>query len=119
MIYESAPAAPPVVDIDIVRDTRSTEYREQVDKAAKEFEGILLAQLFRVMRSTIPETELLGSGFEREVYEDMMFTEIASVSARSDSLGIAEMLYRQFVDQSRADGNNAGGAIADDKSLDP
>jgi Rod binding domain-containing protein len=30
----------------------------------------------------------------------MMITEIAGVSARSESLGIAEMLYRQFVDDS-------------------
>ena len=100
MIDTGPKTAAPASEVQIVRDTNSPEYREQVDKASKEFEGILLAQLFRVMRSTIPKSELMGGEFERDMYEDMMITEIAGVSSRSESLGIAEMLYRQFVDDS-------------------
>jgi Rod binding domain-containing protein len=67
MINKGAMPASPVSDVQVVRDTNSPEYREQVDKASREFEGILLAQLFRVMRSTIPKTELMGGEFEREM----------------------------------------------------
>lgn len=85
-------------DVKVVQDTRSAEYRREVDKASREFEGILLAQLFRVMRSSVMRSELLGGDNEREIYEDMLFTEIARASARAEGMGISEMLYRQLVD---------------------
>lgn len=91
-------------EVRIVRDTQTPEYRREADKATREFEGVMLAQLFRVMRSTVQRSDLLGGEHEREIYEDLMFSEIARAASRAESIGIAEMLYRQLVGEAHADG---------------
>ena len=45
---------------------------------------------------TVPESDLLGGGFERGMYEDMLFEGLSSLSARAEAIGIAELLYRSF-----------------------
>jgi Rod binding domain-containing protein len=93
-------------DVRIVGDTQSAEYRRELKKAADDFEGILVAYLFRVMRTAVPKSEFFGETQGREIYEDLLFTEIAAKAARAESMGIAEMLYRSFL----GEGADAHGA---------
>lgn len=86
----------------------SAEYARQLRKAAAEFEGVLLAKMFEVMRESVPKDGLLDGGFERGTYEDMLFTRLSRVSADAQSLGIADMLYRSFTGEESAEGPGRG-----------
>ncbi len=73
------------------------EYNDALRKAAAEFEAVLLTKMFQAMRESVPESELLGGGFEQGVYQDMLFAQLSSVSASAESLGVADMVFRSFV----------------------
>ncbi len=66
-------------------------------KAAKDFEGILVKEILKSMRSTLTEGGMFGTGAAGEIYSDMMDDAIAQkVSARGD-MGLAEIIYRKMV----------------------
>lgn len=61
---------------------------EQIDKAAEDFEALLLQQMFTSMWSSVPEGGLLGGGNEAEFYRDMLNQELAKEVAHSQSIGL-------------------------------
>ena len=66
-------------------------------KAAKDFEGILVKEILKSMRSTLTEGGMFGTGSAGEIYSDMMDDAIAQkVSSRGD-MGLAEIIYKQMV----------------------
>ncbi len=80
----------------------STEKRaEELKKATQEFEGIFISYLLKVMRSTVEETDEEASNLGKQTYMEMFDQEIGLQIARSHSLGIGEMLYRQLSENSK------------------
>ncbi|MBM4129401.1 hypothetical protein FJ250_00005, partial [bacterium] len=74
--------------------------RDDLARVAREFEGVFLNILVRSMRSTVPESGLLGAGGATQVYRQMHDAELARALAGSgDGLGIARLLEQQFADQ--------------------
>jgi Rod binding domain-containing protein len=88
-----------VSDAKPVPATDLVKYREELHKVTKEFEGILLAKMFQAMRSTVERSDWMGDGYEQEIYEDMLFGELSNISARAESIGIAEMMFQSFTAQ--------------------
>jgi len=70
---------------------------EELRKLCGEFESMLIKNMFKEMRATIPESGLLERGMAEEVFEDMMDTEAAKQMAQKDSLGLGEVLCRQLL----------------------
>lgn len=66
-------------------------------KAAEGFEAIFIRQFMKVMRSTVPNGGMFGSGAVGEIYSDMMDNSIAEILSKRSTLGIADTLYRQLV----------------------
>jgi len=76
-----------------------TEASPEIQKAqlklvSQEFESILVAQMFRIMRETVPNVELFGDGHEMKIYEDLLHTEFARSGSRTGGFGFADLLYR-------------------------
>ena len=61
---------------------------EQIDKAAEDFEALLLQQMFSSMWSSVPEGGVLGGGNESGFYRDMLNQELAKEVAHSQSIGL-------------------------------
>jgi len=70
--------------------------RERLRGACQQFEAVFLAQLFQKMRETVPEDPLLGDSRAKDIYNGMMDWELAQQISRTQSVGLAEMLYRQL-----------------------
>lgn len=78
--------------------------RQDLSRVAREFEGVFLNILVQSMRSTVPESGLMGSGGATQVYRQLHDTELArALAGTGDGLGIARMLEEQFADQFAAD----------------
>ena len=65
------------------------------------FEAMLMQQMMAAMRKTVPESELMPSGFAGDMYNSMFDQAIVETGSTRSSLGIAEGIYRQMsaVDQ--------------------
>jgi murein DD-endopeptidase MepM/ murein hydrolase activator NlpD len=80
---------------------------EELKKASQEFEALFISYLLKVMRTTVPQSDgEEASTLGKETYLEMFDQEIGLHVARSQSLGIGEMLYRKL---SGKDGNKAAG----------
>ena len=45
--------------------------KAELKKAAEEFEAVFIAQLLKIMRETIEESGMEGSGFGKSIYTDL------------------------------------------------
>jgi peptidoglycan hydrolase FlgJ len=68
------------------RDSRDKE----TEKAATDFESLLLHQMLKSMWETIPKESLLGSSHEEELYRDMLNEALAKSFAEHKSIGIKD-----------------------------
>jgi len=76
--------------------------RADLKKAAQEFEAIFIAQLLKVMRETIEESGMEGSGFGKTIYTELFDQEMANDMARRGVIGIGDMIYRNVLEKDAA-----------------
>ena len=68
----------------------------ELKKLCQDFEAIFIRTLIKGMRATVPDSGLTEKSTGREVFEEMIDSEIANQAARKGDFGIAEILYRQL-----------------------
>jgi len=73
------------------------EAKEKMQKAARDFEALLIGEMFKVMRKSIHKSELTKSGFGEEMFESILDGKISENLAKRDMLGIAKMLERELL----------------------
>lgn len=69
--------------------------RAAIQKVAREFEGLLMAEVMKAMRRTVPESSL-GGGIARDVFSSMLDEELSGAASRGTGLGLADMLATQL-----------------------
>lgn len=67
-----------------------------LQRVARQFESLFFGQLIRSMRETVPENGFWGQGGGTQIYRQLHDQALADRMADSGSLGIAEMIVRQF-----------------------
>lgn len=72
---------------------------DRLDAATREFEAVLLQEMFKVMRETVPEGGLLDGGQGEQMFTSLLDDFIAREAARRAEGGLAAALYRQFIDR--------------------
>jgi len=66
---------------------------QRLAKACADFEAIFVEQLFKTMRASVPESELLDGGRAEEIYTAMLDQQIAQEMALGQgSLGLAHQM---------------------------
>ena len=65
-------------------------------EVSEEFEAIFVKQLLDSMRNTVQKSGLVDGGFAEQIYEDMLYDEYAQTISKTNSFGIAEMIYNQL-----------------------
>ncbi|MBM3114696.1 hypothetical protein [Jeongeupia naejangsanensis] len=87
-------------------------YRKKVEKAAEQFEGMFIAQMFREMRKVTREMSSEDSVFRNKVDGDMLDfadTAVADVMAKQRSFGIANAILHQLLPPGAASTDETGG----------
>jgi peptidoglycan hydrolase FlgJ len=69
---------------------------QALKKACREFESMLVSQMLKKMRDTLPKTDLFGSKDKEEIFQSMMDDETAKSLSANGSLGLADLLYSQL-----------------------
>jgi Rod binding domain-containing protein len=72
--------------------------RRAAERAAKDFESVLLHRLLEEMRRTIPESGLLESGISDQV-QGLFYFYLSQEVANQGGLGVWKELYRQMAPQ--------------------
>jgi len=65
-------------------------------QACQDMESILMSKVLQAMRQTIPKSGWLGDSFAMDTFESMLFDEYAKLISQSNTLGLAEIMYRQL-----------------------
>jgi flagellar protein FlgJ len=69
---------------------------ETLKKICLEFEAIFFNSMVKAMRKTIPDGGLFPKDNAQEMYQEMLDMEISNAASRSQSIGLADMMYRQI-----------------------
>lgn len=83
--------------------TRKDEVR--LRQACADFEGILLTQMLRAMRNTLPRSGILPASVSTQVWESHFDATIGKVLGASGRLGIADLLYREIAGRIQGTGD--------------
>ncbi len=59
-------------------------------------ETLFIENLFDAMRKTVHESDFFGQSLAKDIFSDMLYSEYAKVSARSDQFGLAKQIYEQL-----------------------
>jgi len=84
------------------RDYENDKNDKKLKQACQELESVLLYQMIRAMRSTVPKGWLIDEGFGGEVFESMLDEEFARQMATTGSTGLADLLFSQLSTQNKS-----------------
>lgn len=76
--------------------------REEMEEVGQQFEGLLLQQLLKTMRATIPESGLFSEESGRRIYENMFDQHVAQIVSEQDSTGLGAMVVAELERQQQA-----------------
>ena len=68
-------------------------------KSSQEFEALMLMEMLKSMRKSVPEGGLFEKDNATEIYRDMLDSETAKAVSRGKGLGIADAMYKQMAKQ--------------------
>lgn len=69
---------------------------KKLKDACVEFEAIMLQQMIKGMRKTIDRSDLIKHTMGQEIFEEMLDESYAKEMAKSNQMGLAEILYRDL-----------------------
>lgn len=73
------------------------ESQQRIQKAAADFEGLLLQQMFKSMWNTVERAEgSLSASREESLYQDMLQQELAKEITASGGIGLQEILVKEI-----------------------
>jgi Rod binding domain-containing protein len=65
-------------------------------RVAREFEGLLLAELMKTASKPLGVSEILDGGSAGKIYREMFLDEVARMSAARGGLGLAKAIAEQL-----------------------
>lgn len=75
----------------------ATATPDQALTVAREFESLLVGEVFKAMRETVPDSPLFGGGFSHDVFTGMLDEQLARQAAEGGSgFGLAETMVQQM-----------------------
>lgn len=75
--------------------------KENVEKAAKEFESFFVYYLLKVMRDSVPKSGLLDPGIGGDIYTSMLDEKIAEGIASQGGLGLSHLLLEHLIEEQK------------------
>lgn len=80
----------------VLNNALKTKDEEKLMQACRELESVFLSKVMETMRASIPRSEFITRSFAEETFESMLYDEYAREISKNDSIGIAEMMYKQL-----------------------
>jgi peptidoglycan hydrolase FlgJ len=77
-------------------DANTSLQNRKLRRQCQEFEAILVQNMFKSMRQTVPDGGLFEKDTSHDIFQDLMDTEMSRDLSTSQGVGIADALYRQL-----------------------
>ena len=75
---------------------KKTKDLKSLRKSSQEFEALMLNEMLKSMRKTVPDSGLFQKNNSTEIFRDMLDSETAKAASRGKGLGIGEAMYKQM-----------------------
>jgi len=69
---------------------------QEVQKAAQDFEAVLLNMVLKAMWKTVPKSDLFEKNSATNIYEGLMHSSLSEEMASNGGLGLAKVLAKQL-----------------------
>lgn len=69
---------------------------QSLRKSSEEFETMLVTEMIKAMRKSVPKGGLFEKDMATETFTEMLDVETAKASTGGKGLGIADMMYKQM-----------------------
>jgi len=89
----------------VAKTAATASQKNELKKAAQEFEAIFIAHMLKVMRETIQESGLMEGGFGKSIYTELFDQEVSLNLAKRGALGIAGLLEKRLMSTAGLDGD--------------
>ena len=81
--------------------------RPSAENAIEQFQGILLGEMMKAMRATVPESNLLEDSSAKETFQTLLDQEyVQAITRQMGGLGLGEALKQQLGLAGPAENNN-------------
>ncbi len=90
--------------------------RTSARKVAQEFEAMFTGMMLKSMRSTSGPDKLTGGGRGEEVFQSLLDQEYATAISQQGSMGLAQVIEKQLLDDARRQAASAARRTAKDKA---
>jgi flagellar protein FlgJ len=71
-------------------------------KACHEFESLMVNQMIKKMRDSVPKSDFFGSREEEETFQNMLDEETSKNISSSGGFGLGDLIYKQLTAQNTA-----------------
>ena len=93
--------------LNYLRSPQSGTDTERLRAASKELETYFIHLLMREMRKMVPPDPLFGGGKAEEIFQDFLDEELAGKLARTNQLGLADVIFEDMQKLLKEKGGNA------------
>lgn len=93
----NGPRAARIITSEDVKSKVPPKELAEMEKAAAQFEGLMMQQLMKSMWQTVPKDGLLSGSKEEEYYRDMLNENLADDIAKNQSVGIKDVIMRELI----------------------
>ena len=102
VLVPDKPVGPVGIPAGGVAKAATAENDKKIKKACSDFEAMLVHQLLKAMRQTVPKGGLLESSHAKDNYEMLLDQKIADeIVRKGQGLGLQTVLYKQITRQNR------------------
>lgn len=70
---------------------------QQLKEAAQQFEAVFIQQMFKEMRSTVPDDGLIPRGNADDTFTQMQDAEAAKIMAERGGIGLADLMLQELL----------------------
>ncbi|NDC37630.1 MAG: hypothetical protein EBZ48_06210 [Proteobacteria bacterium] len=71
-------------------------HEQEIEKAATQFEGLLVQEMIKEMWATVPKGGLLSGSSEEDTYQDLYRQALAKSIAENQSIGVKDVIIRDI-----------------------
>ena len=71
--------------------------KEKLKVASEQMEAIFVKVMYKSMEKNIPKSGFLSKNSAEDMFSDLLLDERSSLTSKSQSLGLARMVYDQYV----------------------
>lgn len=78
------------------RAQKAQQDAKELRKACEGFESMFLQMMYKEMRNTVPENDLMGKSNAEKIWQSMLDTQMMDDAAKAGGVGLADMMYNQL-----------------------